>query len=270
MPTPIRAAVLQKPGEPLQNVEVLLDGPTDHEVLGRTERVGAEVIVAQGGDERTGRRLGVRPDDDLPVPGAGRTGPRRLDQAHAAGRLPSVEEGLQVLQHEFAHRDARLPVALPTCGSSTALSSLRSSSGTSGSSSYTSSPAPSSAPDGSASTRARVSTTSPRAVLTRNAPGFIRASRAASSRCRFGPPPGTCTDTMSAVSSTSSNAVEPAGPAHARIDRVVVDDRHLEAEQGAAGHRLPDPAHADDPEGAARHVGAQEVRRSPSGPVAGP
>jgi Zn-dependent alcohol dehydrogenase len=42
--------VLQKPGEPLQNVEVLLDGPTDHEVLVRTERVevGADVIVCIG------------------------------------------------------------------------------------------------------------------------------------------------------------------------------------------------------------------------------
>lgn len=38
--TPIRAAVLEKPGEPLQFVEVLLDEPTDHEVLVRTDRVG--------------------------------------------------------------------------------------------------------------------------------------------------------------------------------------------------------------------------------------
>lgn len=38
--TPIDAAVLEKPGEPLRFAELLLDEPTDHEVLVRTERVG--------------------------------------------------------------------------------------------------------------------------------------------------------------------------------------------------------------------------------------
>lgn len=40
MRTPIHAAVLEKPGEPLLLREVLLDDPLDHEVLVRTERVG--------------------------------------------------------------------------------------------------------------------------------------------------------------------------------------------------------------------------------------
>ena len=40
MRTPVKAAVLDKPGEPLELVEVLLDEPTDHEVLVRTEHVG--------------------------------------------------------------------------------------------------------------------------------------------------------------------------------------------------------------------------------------
>jgi alcohol dehydrogenase/S-(hydroxymethyl)glutathione dehydrogenase/alcohol dehydrogenase len=40
MRTPIRAAVLTKPGEPLEISEVLIDEPLDHEVLVRTERVG--------------------------------------------------------------------------------------------------------------------------------------------------------------------------------------------------------------------------------------
>jgi len=38
--TPITAAVLEKPGEKLQFVELLLDDPTDREVVVRTERVG--------------------------------------------------------------------------------------------------------------------------------------------------------------------------------------------------------------------------------------
>lgn len=40
MRTPIRAALLRKPGEPLELAEVLLDEPADHEVVVRTERVG--------------------------------------------------------------------------------------------------------------------------------------------------------------------------------------------------------------------------------------
>lgn len=40
MRTPIRAALLGRPGEPLHIAEVLIDTPTDHEVLVRTERVG--------------------------------------------------------------------------------------------------------------------------------------------------------------------------------------------------------------------------------------
>jgi S-(hydroxymethyl)glutathione dehydrogenase/alcohol dehydrogenase len=38
--TPIRAALLQKPGEPLELAEVLLDEPAAHESVVRTERVG--------------------------------------------------------------------------------------------------------------------------------------------------------------------------------------------------------------------------------------
>lgn len=38
--TPIKAAVLEKPGEALEFVELLLDEPTDREVVVRTERVG--------------------------------------------------------------------------------------------------------------------------------------------------------------------------------------------------------------------------------------
>jgi alcohol dehydrogenase/S-(hydroxymethyl)glutathione dehydrogenase/alcohol dehydrogenase len=38
--TPIKAAVLQKPGEPLEITDAHLDDPLDHEVLVRTERVG--------------------------------------------------------------------------------------------------------------------------------------------------------------------------------------------------------------------------------------
>lgn len=40
MRTPIRAAVLRNSGQPLEICEVLIDDPTDHEVLVRTERVG--------------------------------------------------------------------------------------------------------------------------------------------------------------------------------------------------------------------------------------
>ena len=40
MPIPILAAVLEKPGTPLQIRELLLDDPEDYEVLIRTERVG--------------------------------------------------------------------------------------------------------------------------------------------------------------------------------------------------------------------------------------
>jgi S-(hydroxymethyl)glutathione dehydrogenase / alcohol dehydrogenase len=40
VPRKIQAAVLRTPGEPLDLVDVLLDEPTDHEVLVRTERVG--------------------------------------------------------------------------------------------------------------------------------------------------------------------------------------------------------------------------------------
>ncbi|MFE7416739.1 Zn-dependent alcohol dehydrogenase [Rhodococcus sp. NPDC057529] len=40
MRTPITAAVLEEPGDKLQLVELLLDEPTDHEVVVRTDRVG--------------------------------------------------------------------------------------------------------------------------------------------------------------------------------------------------------------------------------------
>lgn len=40
MRTPITAAVLTKPGTPLEWVELYMDEPTDHEVVVRTERVG--------------------------------------------------------------------------------------------------------------------------------------------------------------------------------------------------------------------------------------
>ena len=53
--------------------------------------------------------------------------------------------------------------------------------------------------------RAASSTTPPRAVLIRIAPGFIRASRAASIRCRVAATSGTCSVTTSASASSASS-----------------------------------------------------------------
>src|SRR4029077_19702593 len=95
-------------------------------------------------------------------------------------------------------------VALPRCGSSTTLSIVRRSGVTAGSRSNTSRPAPAIVPCLRAATSAASSTMSPRALLMRNAPRFMRASRRASIRWRVSGVAGECSDTKSASLSTSS------------------------------------------------------------------
>src|SRR5438034_7272072 len=106
-------------------------------------------------------------------------------------------------------------VALPRCGSSTTFSIVSSSGLMAGSRSYTSRPAPAMVRALSAATSACSSTTSPRAVLMRNAPGFISLRRRASIRCRVSGVAGQCSDTKSASRTTSSTlgrAVAPSSP----------------------------------------------------------
>src|SRR2546427_11108544 len=73
-------------------------------------------------------------------------------------------------------------VALPRWGSSTTFSIVQRTGVTAGSRSNTSSPAPAIVPSFSAATSAASATISPRALLIRNAPRFIKASRRASIR----------------------------------------------------------------------------------------
>lgn len=108
----------------------------------------------------------------------------------------------------MATRVAR--VALAVWGVRTTLGSLRRRSATVesaamlGSPSKTSSPAPAMRCDSSASTNAASSIIGPRAVLMRNAVGFIIASEAASMRCVVDGRRGTWRLTMSASASSAS------------------------------------------------------------------
>src|SRR5262245_9608560 len=95
-------------------------------------------------------------------------------------------------------------VALPRWGSRTTFWKASSPSDTLGSCSYTSRPAPAIRRSLSAAISAASSTTSPRAVLIRNASGRIRASRSRFIRCRVSGVAGQWSETKSASRSTSS------------------------------------------------------------------
>src|SRR5439155_431423 len=146
---------------------------------------------------------GVRGDHGLDVEGrengpdlVGRDPGRRGAAHHLCERAP------ELLVAPLATRVSCL--ALPRCGSSTTFSIVRSSGLMAGSRSYTSRPAPAMVRALSAATSACSSTTSPRAVLMRNAPGFISLRRRASIRCRVSGVAGQCSDTKSASRTTSS------------------------------------------------------------------
>ena len=98
-------------------------------------------------------------------------------------------------------------VSQATCGISATLSSASSGlSGGTGSSAKTSRPAARRWPLVNAATSAASSTSPPRAVLTRIAPGFMRASAAPSIRRSVSGTSGRCSETMSAVASSSSRS----------------------------------------------------------------
>ncbi len=82
-----------------------------------------------------------------------------------------------------------------------------------------------------------------------------------------------CRDTKSASVQHLLDGADPAGAGDPvvglEIDRVVEDHRHAEAEVPAAGHRHPDPAHAQDAQRLAGDVGAHHVGGAPSGPAPG-
>ena len=95
-------------------------------------------------------------------------------------------------------------VAEPMWGTTSRLGASRSGwSGGSGSGSVTSRPAPPRRPSCRAAASASWSTIGPRAVLTRIAVGFMRASASASMRCPVSGVSGVCTETKSARSSAA-------------------------------------------------------------------
>ncbi|MBQ2952709.1 MAG: peptidoglycan-binding protein [Clostridia bacterium] len=100
-----------------------------------------------------------------------------------SGRRPASASRICRLQASAISRRV-WAVLVPVWGVQTTLSKVSSSGGMWGSSGYTSSPAPRKRPLRSASTSAGVSTTAPRAVLMRIAPGFICQKAAAFIRPR--------------------------------------------------------------------------------------
>ena len=103
------------------------------------------------------------------------------------------------------------------------------------------------------------STSDSRAVLMKNAPGFIRANAAAPNRCRLSAVARACTDTTSDRLSSSSKPTRspPAGTA-AGGDRVVAQHREPER-PGAGGHLPADVAQADQAERRAGRLAAEEL-----------
>ena len=103
----------------------------------------------------------------------------------AVGRWSSGDAAQDLVPHHAGHGGAGLDACPePTWGVRTAFSAARSRSGTRGSSRKTSSPAAKSRPSSRASASASSSTTGPREVFTRMAPGFIRAMRSRERRSR--------------------------------------------------------------------------------------
>src|SRR2546427_3580112 len=126
----------------------------------------------------------MRPDDVAKAVVQEARGAGELFVAHAT-RSRGGAPAKNALRLSSARRPMAIRVscvALPRWGSSTAFSIVKRSGVTAGSRSNTSSPAPAMVPCLSAATSAASSTMSPRALLIRNAPRFIKASRRASIR----------------------------------------------------------------------------------------
>ena len=132
---------------------------------------------------------------------------------------------------------------------------------------------PRSRPSRRASASAAPSTIGPRAVFTRIAVGFIRASAVASISPRVSGVSGTWRLTMS-LRARSSSSPTPGRPERGLDDLgcprpPVVEDGHPEA-GGPPSDRLADPPEPHDPEGRAVDVGPEQEHRTPRRPAAGP
>src|SRR5690606_17216641 len=159
---------------------------------------GDEVV---GGDARVHRGI-LRNTAPAPLqPGTGVTG---SGGRPASGPKPIAAMRLSTASDTIARRVARL--ALATCGVSTTLRQSSRRGFTAGSPSNTSSPAAASRPPWSASASASSSTRPPRAMLVSVAPGFIRASAAASTMWWL---PGVYGSTSTRWSASANSASRP-------------------------------------------------------------
>src|ERR1051326_3332929 len=143
----------------------------------------------------------VQPVDGLRQP-THHDGNRRFSQGTgvSGGLPPSTASTFRAARSAIAVRVSR--VALPRCGTSRTFSNPSSPGLTWGSFSKTSSAAPAISRSVSAHTSASSSTTDPRAVLTRNAERFIRASALRLIKCRVSGPPGVWIEITSEVTSS--------------------------------------------------------------------
>ena len=135
-----------------------------------------------------------------------------------------------------------------------------------GSISNTSSPAPARCPEVSAACSAGSSMMPPRAVLTMNAPRFMRASRAALNMPTVSGFFGQWIDTKSARGSAASRSVTRSQPADGDLLRrhIRIVDQHVHVEALAAPRRArADAAEADD-----QHGLAGQLHRQPAVAVA--
>ncbi len=139
-----------------------------------------------------------------------------------------------------------------------------------GSGSVTSRPAPQRCPERSASVSASWSTTGPREVLMSTAPGFIRASAAASMRCRVSALRLTWRLTKSLSREQGLQVDERGAELGLDLGRrsfsVVIQDAHPEAPR--TPRDLPaDAPEPDDAQRRARDVATQQQQRSPGHPA---
>ena len=164
-------------------------------------------------------------------------------------------------------------VEVPRWGTMVALSSSRRPGWTSGSCSNTSSPAAPSSPAARAAARAASSTIGPLAVLTRTAVGFMRASS-------LGPDQVAGRRRQAGVDGDEvglGQQLVQLPPGHAEGGLLVgrqpvtggVEHRHPEP-GGPPGHRPPDPAEPDHPEGLAVDLEPEEELRPPDPGPPGP
>ncbi len=172
---------------------------------------------------------------------------------HEVRRAPAGEHGDDALARELGHAHARRPGCAADVGKECGVRRRQQSRVHLGLALVDVEPAAKRRPSSSAIASASSSTTSPRAVFTSTAVGFMSASRRASINSRVSSVSGTCRLTMSdRASNASRSGVQ---PGDARVVTRVMDHLHAEA-RGAPRHGLADAAEPDHTEDRAVHVDA--------------